>query len=403
MAVASALSPLRPATLFVGPTRPLTTIGAALAVAAPGDLILVDAATYPAFTVSFPVTIAPTSSSYTVAMGTSAPAITVSMTSGTVVIDGASITFATAGAPAVLVSACPGDVRLLNLNVDAAANLVGTSARAAIELENSSAVVLEAVTVAGASARNGSTTQPDGTNDGLSALRCLDTQVLLRDCTLRGYDAPSGGGFAGDAVRAVLTGAFNPASCMMRSSTTVASYVGGNGGAGRGGNCVHQIGSQLFVTQFCGTTSFAPGTGATLAGGYFAINNDGGIIAPGVGRMVPACTDVHQWPVVAPMVAAPGTTFTVNVFDNYPGGPCMLFTSFGSMHLPVVSGINGHVFLNLATATAVGTGTTNATFQISVPANPALAGLALAFQAIVTSGSFPSTTGTSEARFVSIR
>jgi hypothetical protein len=148
----------------------------------------------------------------------------------------------------------------------------------------------------------------------------------------------------------------------------------------------------------------APGGGATLAGGEHAIDNDGGMPFPGgPGRYLPPCSTVEAWHVFAPMVAAPGTTFNVVVTDLFAGGPCVLLASFGSVHMPVVPGVNGHVFVNLATATVVGVGTTNATFPIALPANPTLAGLALTCQAIVTSGSASPITGTSEARNVSIR
>jgi hypothetical protein len=118
---------------------------------------------------------------------------------------------------------------------------------------------------------------------------------------------------------------------------------------------------------------------------------------------VPARIDLLAFPTAAPATVAPGSSFNVVVDDIYPGGPCMLFVSFGSTHLFGMPGIGGRVFLDLGTATVIGTGTTPATFGISVAANPTLAGLNLTARAYVTSGSGTPVSGPSQPRFVAIR
>jgi hypothetical protein len=405
LASTTAAFPALPATLLVGPGRTFTTVAAAVLAANPGDLILVDPASYPAFVVTKPVTIAGNGGTFSVQTSAGAPAITITAIGGTVAIDGASVSFAATLFPAISVSNCTGDVMLQNLTVDCAGDLIGTAARAAIEIDSCSNVILEQVQVAGAVARRGSTINADGANTGLSAVRSVDSQLFLRTCVLNGYDAPIGGSHAGDGLRIVDNGVLAPQSIWMRSDFGGPATLlrGGAGGSGRGGNAVHALGANSPLVDFCGMTSFVGGTGATLPGGAYAINNDGGIVAPGVQRMVPACIDLLAFPVAAPSVVVNGSTFQVVVGDLFPGGPALLFTSFGSDHLPSVPGLFGRSMLDLATATVIGVGTTPAAFPLTVPLNPSLAGLQLTAQAVVTSGSGTPVTGTSEPRFISIR
>ncbi|MBL8754434.1 MAG: hypothetical protein JNK15_14115 [Planctomycetes bacterium] len=403
---ATAASPLPPATLFVGPLRAITSIGAALAVAGPGDIILVDQGSYPAFTVTLPVTIAGNGGTFSVQPGLTTPAITVSgLLAGTVAIDGAQVTWAGTSAAAIQLLNCGGDIRLQNIGVSATGNLPGMAGRAAIEVTNCTDVILEQVAVLAAGARSGSTTNPDGANNGLSAVRVEDAQTLFRNCFLRGFDAPTGGLFAGDAIRTFDNGAFTPMSLWLNTDFTPGSQqtlVGGNAPSGNGGNCLHRLGGTSLVADFCGPTFFAAGSGGVQTGGAFAWNNDGGLVGPGIQRMVPACVFDMIFPLSAPAVVPTGTTFTVGVDAFAPGGLALLFVSIGSMHLAALPGLNGRVLIDLGTASTIGAAVTPAAFTLTIPPVPSLAGINLTAQAIVNSGTLL-VAGTSEARFISIR
>jgi len=388
------------AVLRVGAGQPFATIGQALLAAAPGDLILVDPGTYPAFTVTLPVTIAASSVSFAVMQGSGIAAIAIVGTAGTVVIDGARISLAQPNSPAVSITGCPGDVRLQNVFVDASANLNATSARAAIEVANCAVVVLERVTVNGTALRSGRSTNPDGANDGLCAVRFADTQFVLRSCLLRGYDAPSGGAFGGDAVRVVATGAHSPPSCWLLADAGQ-TLIGGSA-SGSGGNCLHLIGAGL-LAELCNLHILAPGSGGTRNGGFFAINNDGGAIAPGVGRMIPACVLEMIAVTAAPAVVAPGAPFQIDVADFAGGALCMLFVSLGTEYRHALPGVVGRILLDLSTSMTLGIGITPAVFPVTVPGNAGLAGLQLVAQSAVFSPNGWPVTVTSWPAFLSVR
>jgi hypothetical protein len=395
------ISAAPPAILRVGQAQPFATIGQALAAAVAGDLILVDPGTYPAFQVSLPVTIAASAGGFAVVPAAPAPAIAIVGASATVAIDGAQISLNALGAAAITVHACSGDVRLQNITVDAAADLIGTSARAAIEVANCAHVVFENVDVIGAVPRRGSSSNPDGSNNGLSAVRFADTQFVLNGCRLRGYDAPAGGAFGGDAVRVITTGAFQPHSCWLLGTISSQTLIGGSA-AGNGGNCFHQIGSAGIAVELCMFHALAPGAGGALAGGVYAINNDGGVVG-GAGRMIPACLDVLAAFTAAPPVVLLGGSFTIDVSDFYGGGACIAALSFGGAFLHSVPGINGRVLLDLATATAIGAAALPAALPITIPSVPALAGVQLTAQSLVLSPSGTPAAVTSTPALISVR
>jgi hypothetical protein len=379
-----------PATVLrVGPTQTFTKIDAALAVAAPGDLILVDPGTYPAFTVTTPVSIAPSSTAYSVLMGVNAPAISIAGTTSTVAIDGASISYVASNSPAISVQGCTGDVRLQNITVDKAANQPGTQALAAIEAKGCADLILERVSVSSSVQRNGSMASPDGVNDGLSAVRIADTQLLLRECTLVGYDAVASGLFGGDALRSVSSGALNPPSCWMVARVNTSNVLVAGSSSVNGGNCLHEItgGGPGLAPEACGPLGLFPGTGGSLAGGIFAINNDGGIVAPGISRAIPLCALGFVGDTAAAPVFLIGTTPSVGVTDTSGGGTaCGLFMSIGSKFAHSTPGISGRVLLDPATLMTIGFGTTPAAFPVTVPANPALVGLQLTSQGFLFIG-----------------
>lgn len=375
----SSFASLAAATLTVGPGMMFPDITSALAAATAGDLVLVAPGTYGAFVVTVPITIAASSGAFTVTSGATA-AIRITNVNGAVTIDGAVIQFASTSAPAIAVSAST-DVHLRNITVDAVANLVGTSARAAIEIGQCGAVVLERVAVGTTAVRSAVTTTPDGVNDGVSAVRFVDSQFVLQSCSLRGYAALPGGPYGGDAVRVVVTGAFTPPSAWLQGGNLGQTLIGGSA-AGRGGNCLHVLGGGIAV-ELCNNHFLAPGTGGALAGGTFAINNDGGVIAPGVGRMIPACLFDTAGFASAPAVIATGATLPVAVGDFLGGNPCVLAMSIGGGFVHAVPGLFGRLLLNLTEVGTIGVATTPASFSIVVPANPTLAGLSLTFQGVL--------------------
>lgn len=392
-----------PGVLRVGSGQPYTTIGQALAAAAPGDLVLVEPGIYPAFVVTAPVTIAAAQTDFTVLQGTSAAAITVAGAAGTIAIDGARIAFVQTGAPAITITGCSGEVRLRNVQVDAAADLVGAAARAAIEVADCAAVVFDRVTVQGTAVRRGNTSNPDGANDGLCATRFADTHFVLRNCVLRGYDRAVGGSHGGDAVRVVATGTFGAPSCWLLSDNGQ-FLVGGAaiGSGGRGGNCLHLLGAGL-LAELCGQHYLTPGSGGQLGGGYFAIQDDGGQVAPGVGRMIPACVLELVAVTAAPATVATGGQLPITVSDFTGGMFCAAFLSLGGSHRPTVPGAMGRVLLDLTNAVTLGVGVTPAAFAVAIPAHPGLAGLQLTAQAAVFGAPPLPTTVTSWPTLVSVR
>lgn len=389
------------ATLLVGPGLPFPTIAAAVAAAAPGDLILVSPGIYGEFAVSKPLTILGNGGTFTVTQ-TGAAAIKVTGITGTFVLQDAVFTMNTLAGPSILISGCSGDVRLRNVTVNTPISLGGTLARAAIEAENCADVILEDVVVGGGPARQARTTRPDGSNDAVSALRMEDTQFLVQGGDLRGYDAPSGGPFAGDAVRVVHSGVLTPASCWLLRGPTTLALRGGNAANGNGGNCLHLLGANL-AAERCGTMFLQPGTGSTLAGGEFAINNDGGQVAPGLGRSIAACVGPASGFTTAPAVAAAGTNFNVAITTFAVPTTCALLMSFASRFQHTVFGVSGRFLLDPATLATIGFGTTTANFTITLPASPSLAGLPLAFQGTLFQPSGLNVNAMTAPAFVSVR
>lgn len=400
LAIAVVATP--PAVLRVGPTQTFATIAQAVAAAAPGDLILVDPGIYPAFSVVQPVTIAASGNSFTVTQAVGVAAITITGASGTVAIDGARIDLLQTDSPAIDVSGCTGDVRLQNIVVDAATDFVTTTARAAIEVAGCAYVVLENVDVAGAVARSGATSNPDGQNDGLSAVRFADTQFVLNGCQLVGYDAVIGGGFGGDAVRVVTSGVLQPHSCWLLGTLGNQALTGG-AASGNGGNCFHRIGTAPVQVQLCINHFLVPGAGGALAGGTYAINNDGGMVAVGIGRMIPACLGVQVVTTTAPAVVTAGTTFQLAVADFNGGAACIPVLSFGGGYVHALPGIVGRILVDVTTMVQVGVGTTPATFSLTIPNVLGLEGIQLTAQSLVFSPGGTSSVVTSMPALISVR
>jgi hypothetical protein len=125
---------------------------------------------------------------------------------------------------------------------------------------------------------------------------------------------------------------------------------------------------------------FVPGSGGAQPGGIFAINNDGGIVAPGIGRAIPACTTATAGFTSGPNVVPNGTGFVAVVSDFNVGTFSALGMSVGSSYLVGVPGVMGRVLLEPTSTVTIGFGSTPVGFAILVPANPALAGMQLTLQ-----------------------
>ncbi|MCC7398115.1 MAG: hypothetical protein IT455_13695 [Planctomycetes bacterium] len=391
-----------PVVLLVGPTQTYTTIDAALAVAPAGAQLLVDPGVYPAFDITNPVSIAGSSGAFTVQMSALAGGIRVLSTVGTVAIEDVHINFDQASGPAFMLIGCTSDVRLRNIVINTNTDLAGAAARAAIEVHSCVNVILEQVAVDGTVARRGSTIYADGLNDGLSALRVADSNIYLRECVLRGFGAPAGGGYAGDALRVVTNTSSNTVDATLWGDLGSQVLIGGNGGSGRGGNCVHHIGNGTFQAEGCLNHVLSPGAGSTLPGGVYAINNDGGVVGPGIDRMLVFCLDLVAFTTTAPTTVAPGTSVAIAVNDLYPGGPCLLYASIGSAYSGPYPGIHGRALLE-ATSFALGFGFTPTSFALTLPPDPNLIGMQLTAQALVTSGSGTAVTGLSRPSFLGVR
>lgn len=395
---AATLSGPPPAVLLVGPTRFYQTIDAALVAAPAGAQLLVDPGTYARFTITNPVSIAGNGGTFTVQLNSGFDGITVAGTTGTVAIEDARITMDQTNSTPIVLVGCSGDVRLRNVVVDTNTDLGGTWARAAITVYACADVIFERVTVNSAQAHRGSTAVPDGLNNGLSALRVEDANLYLRECVLRGFDAPLGNRYGGDALRAITTTATAKVDATLWGGAAAQVLIGGNGGAGNGGNCVHHIGTGSCLVEGCFLHLLSPGAGTTLAGGVYATNNNGG----GGGQQIPFCIDLVAFTTTAPSTIAPGTSVGITVSDPYPGGPCLLLASIGSTFTPPVPGVHGRSLLG-ANSFSLGFGTTPATFALTLPADPNLIGLQLTAQALVTSGSGTVVSGLSRPSFLGVR
>jgi len=274
------------AVLRVGPTRAYTNIQAAINAAVNGDLILVDAGTYPGFIMagkgvsvlsdtSVPFTLQPS--------GTTPVIIMVGVPAGqSATVMGFNTTVPFGGASPVLVLGCLGSVRIKDAVITPTANLPNATMRAVIEIASSPSVWLSDVQVTSTTAFTGTTSNslaaPAGPDQGISAIVAVNSNVQLQRTILRGYDnlgTPSTGRYAGDALR--LIGA-----SVARIDDAPSLLTGGAGGQ-FGGSAIHSIGTPAstdvlsHAVQF---NTFVKGGGPS-PGGYFAVNWDRGIVQQG--------------------------------------------------------------------------------------------------------------------------
>jgi len=282
--------------LRVGPGRAHATIQGAIDAAVSGDLILVDPGTYAGFVLTKALAIGSS-------QGSSAPIKLVGRTGVATIEVSALLAGASATlhdmrlahfdptAPSIWIHDCGGFVRLSGVEVDLAADVVSATTLAVVEVERTACFWADNFVVASAIARRGSSVvacQSCGPNRGLSALLLRDAWAILRSVKLRGFDNPtlySGMSYGGDALRIVG----NSHAFLQRDSGPTNQLQGGNGSV-YGGSAIHILGSNPVVdTWICGLTFLQPGTGPQGSGGALAVNNDRGIVQPGIERAPPAC------------------------------------------------------------------------------------------------------------------
>jgi len=271
------------AILRVGPTRPFLNIQAAINAAVNGDLILVDAGTYPGFVIPNKgvSVLSDTATPFTVLpSGTVPVVIVVGLQAGqSVTVMGFNTTVPFGGASPVLVLGCQGSVRIKDAVITPTANLPNVNMRSVIEIGASASVWLSDVQVTSPTPFSGTTinslSAPAGPDQGISAVVADNSNVQLQRTVLRGYDnlgSPSTGRYAGDALR--LIGA-----SVARIDDAPTLLTGGTGGQ-FGGSAIHSIGTPASTDVLANgvqPNAYVKGGGPS-PGGYFAVNWDRGIV-----------------------------------------------------------------------------------------------------------------------------
>ncbi len=374
--------------LRVGPGRAFATIQAAVDASRDGDLVLVDPGTYPGFVIAGrALSILPGGvGTITLQAAPGQPAVTVrgTMAGQDVTLSSLRIAYAEPGAPAIVISANTGSVRFSDLDVELAADLVGVAHQAAVEISDSATVWFLAMRVASALVRRGSTRNLIGPNDGLSAVAVARSQVVIRRFVLRGYATPAGARYGGDALRLREQSAM----WLLQDPAGTSFLTGGDGGD-FGGNCAHFIGAgPLPPVEMCGFRLFTPGAGRLRRGGYYAHNDDGGIVNQGGStfeRILGACVDLAAgFTTIAPLRVAPGATLDVDISAAYFARVQLTYLSVGARMLAVGSpGIQGYVLFDPAGATLIDARFVNGPtrLQFALPPVSALIGLQLTAQA----------------------
>lgn len=194
------------------------------------------------------VSILAASGSFTLTPVPGAPEIIVrDVPAGSVVtIIGVQISYADPLAPAVLVIDNAGAVRLSELDVQRAGNVIGSTAQACVEVQNTATFWLIDSSIWSATDWAGSTFNPrlagGISNDGFSALQFVDSKGVVQNSRLRGYyncNTFSPTGYGGDGLRAVGT---NTSVWLLEDNVSAAFATTCRGGDGNyGGNAVHQF------------------------------------------------------------------------------------------------------------------------------------------------------------------
>ncbi len=384
----------------VGPTRAHATIGAAVAAAAPGDLVLVDPGSYPAFTVDGKgLSILPEGVDYRVLEGGSTtPAITVRNVAGPeqVTIVGARIEHAVAtDAPAVRIEQNPGAVRMGDVVVVLADDMYATAARAAVEVEDTRTLFLDRVRVRQDLPRVASHFGGSGWDGAVSGLLLANTKAVLKGCRIEGYHA--GDTHGGDGLRVEGTTIAWLVDAILYSPQK-SLYQAGDGQVG--GSAIHAFGTPWNENRVtaCGAITMVPGAGTSTAGGYYAINDDAGIVGGGIFtsyRRPDGCASfAFAETSVASHVAPLGTSFEVGLL-SVERSRYLCVASLGTRLTPSFYGMAGRALLDVSPQAAftLSAGTLPASralrLQVRVPNQPALVGTQLAFQTAIGRPSGP--------------
>ena len=386
--------------LYVGSSQQYRDIQAAVNAASSGDLIMVDPGVYSPFQVSSKslsiVSSGGEQAPFTVQQvtGRSAIEVTTVLPGQTVSIFYAETDHLFGTNPAVNVELNFGTVRLKGVKVHLTRDQLNARAQAAIEVKQSSSVWFDNVHILPTAPRKGNTTTltggPIGTNDGLSALLAVDSELIVQRYRLFAYDHPAGRlsqRYAGDGLRLVRSKAW------VLNDPTSEEYLpvfGGNGGD-YGGSAVHLVnypGHQSTVMN-CGRAWYRPGEGGSRPGGYLAINNDRGRIVQGqttLDRFVPSCLLVGvSWSSVSTATPAIGrridlgfNSFHSRTYASFVGSTLVSF----SKPLPNMEGYPALDYAQPST-TLVGSGTSfSGLTSIALPNDRTLIGAQLALQGV---------------------
>jgi len=374
--------------LRVGPTQTYVTIQAAINAAVNGDVIIVDSGVYPAFVLAGKrVSILPSGTDFEVQTATGTPAIDVNgIPAGmTVSILGAVVRYTEPSAPAVRISNNPGAVRLSRLFVSMDANLPNAAARAAVEVESTDTFWLYASQVTTSTARSGNTVNPTGANDGISGVELLDSNGVLQEVTLNGYD--NAGAYAGDGLRVRDDSTAWLRSEIFRSAGSN-SFFGGQGGT-FGGHAVHLImaaPAQQDRITMCQGADLHLGTGTT-DGGYYGINNNAGKKVNGsitTWRVPDLCSGAQVGETQTDLdTVSIGTTFTVRVW-TLQASVYGLAWSANADYERTVTGYYGRGLIDQTNYSILASGSTSAAtavpVSVTIPNLNALRGLQMTFQ-----------------------
>ncbi len=307
--------------LTVGSGQTYAQITTALAAAQPGDLILVDPGFYAPFTIDgasvSDVSVVASGFQFSITPTSGVPEITVTNVSAghTVTVIGAYIDYADLSAPAVLVTGNSGAVRFSGLDVNQDDDLLGTSARACVEVVETDTFWLIDSSIWSTVQWFAWTSNPlvaSGiTNDGVSALLLEDSSGIVQNSRLNGYhnDAGLGGatGYGGDGVRAIGE---NTSLWLLEDHETpgYSGFFRGRNGL-YGGHAVHQVRSEFLSSRIrsCGgpdnslSLTMAPGQEWTAGpgedGGFYGWNNTNNSIQIGslvTFKVVKHCTEQEQ-------------------------------------------------------------------------------------------------------------
>jgi hypothetical protein len=380
----------------VGPTQPYHTVQAAIDAAADGDLLLVDYDVYPPFTLDGKaLSILSTNSDFEVltAPGRAAVEVRGIPAGRSASILGVVIRYAEPSTPAVSVHDNAGAVRFSRLVVSEDGPLLDAAAHAAIQVERTGTFWLAAANATPSGARPAAnTTDPRGPNDGVSAVELVDTDAIVHEVVLHGYDNPIGR--AGDGLRAI-----GDCSVWLRDeivqATGLTTFRGGDGGP-YGGHAVHLVlpdANENRITQ-CRQVRLLPGLGTVRDGGYYGINEANGYHPRTDSWRVPRlCNGYQVGETRTEETVRIGSELSVRVFTIVPA-TYVTVVSTGTLYTRVPRALDGRGLVDpqamlFRTISAGFKSAATLQIQVPVPPDPALVGLQLSLQTAFGGGDRP--------------